>query len=135
MHTAQPFNLTSHIGASDVLTVCKLKYLTIELTVMTALSLSGLYIYPIKSAAGIAVREAKLTRRGLEYDRRWMVVDGQGKFLTQRRFPRMALISVAVGESLRVRGPRMPDLEVPLVSEGKTVEVEVWGDHTFISLL
>ena len=97
---------------------------------MAALSLSGLYIYPIKSAAGIAVREAKLTRRGLEYDRRWMVVDGQGKFLTQRRFPRMTLISVTMEDSLRVCGSGMPDLEVPLGSEGETVEVEVWGDRT-----
>ena len=41
---------------------------------MTALMLSEMYIYPIKSAAGIALHEARMTSRGLEYDRRWMVV-------------------------------------------------------------
>ena len=102
---------------------------------MAAFSLSGLYIYPIKSAAGIAVREAKLILQASQYQLRWMVVDALGKFLTRRRFPLMALISVAVQDSLKVCAPGTPDLEVPLVSEGKTVEVEVWGDHTFISLL
>ncbi|MGC1307549.1 MAG: MOSC N-terminal beta barrel domain-containing protein [Phormidesmis sp.] len=98
---------------------------------MSPLTLSELYIYPIKSAAGIAVTAAKMTARGLQYDRRWMVVDANGKFMTQRRFPRMALIGVAIGESLQVTAPGMADLSVPLVSEsGELVEVEVWGDRT-----
>ncbi|MFK8182012.1 MAG: MOSC domain-containing protein [Phormidesmis sp.] len=93
------------------------------------LRLSGLFIYPIKSAAGIAVRDARMTSRGLQYDRRWMVVNAQGTFMTQRRFPRMALISVVIGDGLIISAPGMDELVVPLVSDGETwVEVEVWGD-------
>ena len=56
--------------------------------------ISGLYVYPIKSCAGVAVQDAILTETGLEFDRAWMVVDGQGEFLTQRELPRMALIQI-----------------------------------------
>ena len=96
---------------------------------MTILTLSELYVYPIKSAAGSALSEAQMTVHGLQYDRRWMVVDAQGKFITQRRFPRMALISVRIGEQLEINAPEMAKLSVPLVSESdRFVKVEVWGD-------
>ena len=96
---------------------------------MTALSLSGLNVYPIKSAAGVAVQTAKLTSRGLQHDRRWMIVDAQGKFITQRQFPRMALMSVALADTLQISAPEMPNLVVPPVSDRKKrVAVEVWGD-------
>ena len=86
-------------------------------------------MYPIKSAAGIALSEAQMTSRGLKYDRRWMVVDGQGKFMSQRRFPKMALISVAIAHHLKINAPGMAELSVPLVSESdEFVKVEVWGD-------
>lgn len=96
---------------------------------MTALTLSGLHLYPVKSAAGIAVNEAQMTPRGLQYDRRWMVVDAQGKFMTQRRFPRMALIGVAIADQLQITAPGMPDLSVPLTADSsERVKVDVWGD-------
>jgi len=94
------------------------------------LTLSALNIYPIKSAAGISLSSAALSARGLQYDRRWMVVDAQGQFLTQRKFPRMSLISVSIGDALRVSAPGMAELVVPLMSEGAGIEVEVWGDRT-----
>lgn len=74
---------------------------------------------------------AQMTARGLQYDRRWMVIDAHGKFMTQRRFPRMALIAVALGgDGLRVSAPGMGELVVPLVSTGGAfVTVEVWGDR------
>ena len=97
---------------------------------MVDLKLSELYIYPIKSAAGIEVETAELTPRGFKYDRRWMVVDSQGKFMTQRKYPRMVLIEVALEESLRVNAPEMPELSVPLVPEiEERLQVEVWGDR------
>ncbi len=109
---------------------------------MTDLTLSGLYIYPIKSAAGIALREAQMTSRGLQYDRRWMVVDAQGKFISQRRFPRMALIGVSIAaQHLQITAPGMADLFVSLESgldadsgsgqeSSDFLTVEVWGDRT-----
>jgi uncharacterized protein YcbX len=53
----------------------------------------SLFVYPVKSCAGIEVQEAVLTETGLEWDRAWMVVDDQGEFVSQRELPRMALIS------------------------------------------
>ncbi len=56
--------------------------------------ISELFIYPIKSLGGISVKEAEVTDRGLKYDRRWMLIDSSGKFLTQRIHPQMALLKV-----------------------------------------
>ena len=69
---------------------------------MSLIKLSGLNTYPIKSAAGIGLSQSQVTRRGLLYDRRWMVCDRNGKFLTQRKLPKMALIQVAVDERLHL---------------------------------
>ena len=55
-------------------------------------TIARLFIHPIKSCAGIEVREALLTDTGLDLDRAWMVVNAQGMFMTQREWPRMALI-------------------------------------------
>jgi uncharacterized protein YcbX len=60
------------------------------------LQLSGLYIYPVKSLAGIAVRSAKVTDRGLEHDRRWMLVDANNRFISQREAPKMALLHPSI---------------------------------------
>lgn len=100
---------------------------------MTSLTLSSLFIYPIKSAAGTRVNQAALTPRGLECDRRYMVVLPSGHFITQRRFPKMALIkpSVLTPSSLRVTAPGMPKLTVEKPTDAAdTVDVEVWGDRT-----
>ena len=93
-------------------------------------ALSGLYVYPIKSCGGVALSSATVTTTGLRYDRRWMLVDEAGEFLSQRRLPRMALISTRFGpERLIVGAPGMPALEVLLRPEtGDRVDVCVWGD-------
>lgn len=92
--------------------------------------LSGVYVYPIKSCGGISPRSAELVATGLRDDRRWMLVDEMGGFMSQRRHPRMALISPRITpHGLIVHAPGMPDLEV--LSEGKDgerIDVEVWGD-------
>jgi uncharacterized protein YcbX len=56
------------------------------------INISQLFIYPIKSLAGISVASAAVTEKGLQYDRRWMLVDGQNQFMTQRKHPHLALI-------------------------------------------
>ena len=93
---------------------------------------SGLYVYPIKSAGGIALPSADVGTRGFHYDRRWMLVDDGGKLITQRRFPEMALINPRVsGEDLVVDAPGMTSLNTPLRPENKGyVPVQVWDDHT-----
>lgn len=99
--------------------------------------LSELILYPVKSCAGISVREATLTRAGLSvdavYDREWMVVGADGQFLTQREYPRMALISPRLKtDTLELRAPGMLRLEIPLglpdPAHEKTIEVTLWDD-------
>ncbi len=63
-----------------------------------AITLSEIWIYPVKSLGGIRLPSAQVLERGLALDRRWLVVDQAGKALTQRKFRTMALIDVALAE-------------------------------------
>jgi uncharacterized protein YcbX len=65
---------------------------------MARSELSGLYVYPIKSCAGIPLESAELSATGLRHDRRWMLVDEAGEFMSQRAHPRMALISTDLSD-------------------------------------
>ncbi|HEX6433029.1 MAG TPA: MOSC N-terminal beta barrel domain-containing protein [Gemmatimonadales bacterium] len=87
-------------------------------------------IYPIKSARGIELRESELDEFGLRYDRRWMVVDGSGTFLSQRSHPRLALVATSIqGGALRIDAPGMPELETWLdPSPTVATRVRVWND-------
>jgi uncharacterized protein YcbX len=94
------------------------------------LSLSEITIYPIKSCRGISLQSASLEPRGLQYDRRWMLVDDDGMFITQRALPRMALIAPRIGdENLEIEAPDMEPLLVPLTTRTQhTDPVQVWDD-------
>jgi uncharacterized protein YcbX len=81
--------------------------------------LAELHLYPIKSCAGISLRQAGVSAAGLMHapirDREWMLVDERGDFLTQREHPRMALIAPQLRDGmLQVRAPGMPELALPL---------------------
>jgi uncharacterized protein YcbX len=92
--------------------------------------LSSLHVYPIKSCGGTAVEEWEVDERGLRHDRRWMLVDETGRFLSQRQHPRMALIRVRIeADRLDVSAPGIPSLEVPLLlPESKPMLASVLGD-------
>jgi uncharacterized protein YcbX len=91
--------------------------------------IAGLNFYPVKGCKGIEVRQATLAETGLLYDRRWMVVDVSGRFVTQRELPRMALISTSIDASaLTLVAPGVPELRVPLMLPGATLSVTVWRD-------
>lgn len=96
------------------------------------LSISHLYVYPIKSLGGIELTEARLTDRGIEHDRRWMLVDENNRFLTQREFPQMALLRTAIhANELTVyeKGNEVDAIRVNLYpTETATVRVQVWDD-------
>ncbi len=94
------------------------------------ISVSGLFVYPVKSCGGVTVDEAVVGATGFELDRRWVVVGEDGVFLSQRRHPRLALVRVRIGEDrLFLETPDLPVFEVPLEREpGPTVKVTVWGD-------
>jgi len=99
----------------------------------------ALGFYPIKGCRGLAPRSALLAPTGLALaaegalevgDREWVIVDEHGKFLSQREYPRMALIETTLtGTHLRLKAPGMLLLEVPLASEGDVLEVQVWNDR------
>lgn len=47
-------------------------------------SVKEIYIYPIKSLAGISCQNALAEEMGFENDRRWMLIDAENQMITQR---------------------------------------------------
>lgn len=99
-------------------------------------TVSELFVYPIKSCAGLSVAEATLALDGLSaggvHDREWMVVTREGLFLTQREYPRMATIAPRVeGSELVVEAPGMAPIRLPLAHdlEASALEVLIWDEH------
>jgi uncharacterized protein len=85
--------------------------------------LSEINIYPVKSLKAISLSEAIIEDRGLRHDRRWMLVDGSNKFLTQREFPSMARVKITLD------GDRFT-----AASDDRTIEVPYDpGTHEFCS--
>ncbi len=98
---------------------------------MTApVTLTHLSVYPVKSCRGISVGAATLDRWGLQHDRNWMVVDADGRFISQRTHPRLALVEPALGrELMTLRAPDMPVLELPASGRaGPERMVSIWED-------
>lgn len=95
------------------------------------LRLSALHIYPIKAARGIPLGESVVDDFGLRYDRRWMVVDQSGVFLSQRSHPRLALVVPSIGGGvLQIDAPGMPTLRTPLhAKDAVATSVTVWRDR------
>ena len=92
------------------------------------ITVSALNIYPVKGLKGIAIEEARVTERGLEHDRRFMVVDRTGEFLSQRVLPKMATVWTAIerGE-LGLSAPDMDPVSLPLEpTGGEAMRVRVW---------
>ena len=100
---------------------------------MEKLQLKGIYIYPIKSIMGISLLEAQAGERGLEYDRRWMLVDEKNTFITQRKFHHLALIDLKLKEEQIILSHRMTsnsEIEIPLkIHEGQGVLSTIWDDQ------
>lgn len=93
-------------------------------------SIARLFVYPIKSCAGVELPEALLTETGLEFDRAWMVVDAEGEFVSQRELPRMALIRPQMKHSEMVlRAPGMLALHIAFDRVEQPVRVRVWNDE------
>ena len=96
---------------------------------MTEIQVSGVAIYPVKSCAPIALDRAVVGPRGLEFDRRWMLVDAGGETLTGREFPGLLKVKAEIREGrLLLRAPAMPELEVAGHGEGTARQVFVFED-------
>jgi uncharacterized protein YcbX len=94
------------------------------------LTVSALYIYPVKSLGGISVPSARLTHRGFAYDRRWMLVDEENRFITQREVPEMTLLQTRLHEDcLSISHRHTGDtLKIPFQPTGDICTVTVWND-------
>lgn len=89
--------------------------------------LSEINVYPIKSLKGISLTEAKVENRGLEYDRRWMLVDENNDFLTQREFSKMATIKVEILKNALQISSDGAKLLAPFEPEtSENLKVRVW---------
>lgn len=90
--------------------------------------ISELAVYPLKSGRQWRQDFLEFDAQGPRHDRRWMLVDTAGKFVTQRTHPRMSLLSaVPEGEALRLAAPGMPDF-LALRDREETLAVQVWED-------
>jgi uncharacterized protein YcbX len=95
--------------------------------------ITGIYIYPIKSCRGIALDYANVQDIGLEHDRRYMVIDAENTFLTQRNCPEMARIDVSLTSSgWALARVDMPTLRWEPVTHGPESTVQVWKDSVTV---
>ncbi|QHT71881.1 MOSC domain-containing protein [Rhodocytophaga rosea] len=92
--------------------------------------LSEINIYPIKSLGGISLSSARIEERGLQFDRRWMLVDAQKQFMTQRKIHKMALIKASLHDShLQVDMMGKSALHIPFLPQtDETATVTIWDD-------
>lgn len=91
------------------------------------MEISALYIYPVKGLRTVALQEAEVTPRGLRHDRRWMLVDADGKFITQREQPKLAALSAGITPAgLRITGDgKSIDISEPLAGAPR-LPVKLW---------
>jgi len=102
-----------------------------------AITVSNLVVYPVKSMAGVELSQAELIDTGFRFDRSWMVIDDNDRFLTQRQHPEMALVRAepVTGDTgqpgLVLTVPGEAPVSVPLVRDDdrdRVIPVDIWGE-------
>jgi uncharacterized protein YcbX len=100
---------------------------------MSNYNLTQINIYPIKSLGGISLQSANVEERGLQYDRRWMLVDEHNMFFTQRLYPNMALLRVEINNDLltikHIQNKLSPLTIHPMPYDDEEVKVQIWKDN------
>ncbi|MEZ5495524.1 MAG: MOSC domain-containing protein [Gammaproteobacteria bacterium] len=101
------------------------------------IKISELYIYPVKSLSGIQIQTSELTPFGLKYDRRWMLVDANGRFITQRENADLATIQTQIQDNQLILSYQNLEIQVPDVDEknAEQIEVTIWKDSFKASLV
>ena len=92
--------------------------------------LSGIFVYPVKSLSGIKVSNWQVNAKGLLHDRKWMLIDNQHQFLSQRKIPKMCLIKTQLTDSeltLSAEGYGCVSLPVN-PDDGETCNTRIWND-------
>jgi uncharacterized protein YcbX len=96
------------------------------------MEISQLFIYPVKSLKGIAVTESTLTPLGLEYDRHWMIINPDNKFVTQRKHANMVLVKTRMcATHLHFSKDGMPEIAIPLklqANDQESFSAVIWND-------
>jgi uncharacterized protein YcbX len=91
--------------------------------------IAALNVYPVKSCRGIASASLELARTGFLHDRHWLIVRPNGRFITQRELPRLALIETALlGDAVRLSAPGMPAIDVVKRPGSPSMDVVIWRD-------
>ncbi len=91
---------------------------------------SAIYIYPVKSLAGIQLTESEISETGFKYDRQWMLVDENNHFLSQRRLAKMALIKTRIqDQQLIVSAADQTDLSLSLSPLSlNSININIWDE-------
>jgi len=93
-------------------------------------SVTDIYIYPIKSTKGIQLPQTLVEEKGLKDDRRYMVVDLEGKFITGRTHPQLTQVSIEFSKKgLSVSAPNQPTLYIQPTTVSTPMNVEIWEDN------
>jgi len=104
------------------------------MTAPTVIRVTALFEYPVKSCRRVRTSKAKIDRFGFSRDRRWMIVDAKGVFLTQRELPRMALIRPDFkAEKLFLDAPGKPRIAIPRPDAGGHRFAVVWDDKVAVA--
>jgi len=98
------------------------------------MKLSEINIYPVKSLSGVSVKSAEIDAYGLQYDRKWMLIDEHNKFLSQRSFPKMAMLKTALSDNnLIISSNQLPvgEVQIPLdpFKYEQIIKVDIWDDR------
>lgn len=101
------------------------------LTKIMITTLSGIHVYPVKALGGIALPEAQITPRGLRHDRRFLVIDRDGDFITQREQPKMATVWMEIDRGeLVFSAPDVDSIAVPVEPPEQPARmVAIWSSH------
>jgi uncharacterized protein len=97
----------------------------------TEMRVTRLMVYPVKGLAGQPVDAVEVHDRGLAWDRRWMLVDEDRRFLTQRQLPKLATIKAAVnaGELVLCHGDNMMAIPVEPPASAPKIQATIWRDQ------
>lgn len=99
---------------------------------MAQLKVTGLFFYPVKSLGGISVPSATILKKGIQHDRRWMLMDENNVFLTQRIHAQMALFRMSNADNGFFVDYNGQQLHIPFTIEGDPVRAKIWEDEVTV---
>jgi uncharacterized protein YcbX len=91
-------------------------------------TISDLFVYPVKSCAGVRMKEVSVVPTGFAFDRNWMVVDAEGNFVTQREHSTLALVKPQLNGGITLTAPEMEPLHLSTNSAGEPATISLFGE-------